>query len=303
MFYQGKHAKPDPKRNPRWLNICLLILGIILVVVITGYPFVEPYLVGTEQASISSMDLPEGINISGSDRISRMKIAYVTDIHWDSFFPKDFCKTIVRRVNSMNADLVLLGGDYGSSTEEAIRFFEKMPKFHARYGIYGVLGDRDMTNPELVPSLKSAMRSAGVTPLENESASVRIGDGYVSIAGIRWGDPTPEEMQQLSRNFFQNDYVIYLSHTPLTLPTALSATCSDGKIGWFDLGLFGHTHGGQMPLFTSRLGLEKVESRYKSGWKQENRIDLLISNGVGTVGARIRLFRMPEIHMITVERK
>jgi hypothetical protein len=77
------------------------------------------------------------------------------------------------------------------------------------------------------------------------------------------------------------------------------ATDASGSLGWFDLGLFGHTHGGQMMFFSSALGIaEDVSDRYREGWKKENRADLLISHGVGVSVVPFRLFCFPQIHLI-----
>ena len=97
------------------------------------------------------------------------------------------------------------------------------------------------------------------------------------------------------------DYVIFLSHNPTVIPDAQLASDSSGSLGWFDLGLFGHTHGGQMKIFGSMLDIaEDVPDRYRSGWLKENRVDLLISRGVGTLIYPGRLFCFPQIHYITV---
>ena len=45
-----------------------------------------------------------------------------------------------------------------------------------------------------------------------------------------------------------------------------------------------------------------VDDQYRSGWHKQNRIDLLISRGVGTSVLPMRLFCTPQIHLITVQR-
>ena len=56
-----------------------------------------------------------------------------------------------------------------------------------------------------------------------------------------------------------------------------------------------------MLFFSSLLGIaEEVPDRYRSGWIKENRVDMLISRGVGTSVFPGRLFCFPQIHCITV---
>ena len=96
-------------------------------------------------------------------------------------------------------------------------------------------------------------------------------------------------------------FVILLSHNPSVIPDAQIAPDAYGNLGWFDLGLFGHTHAGQMSFFSSALNIaEDVPDRYRSGWLKENRVDLLISPGVGTSVFPGRLLCFPTIHCITL---
>ena len=45
----------------------------------------------------------------------------------------------------------------------------------------------------------------------------------------------------------------------------------------------------------------EVGSRYLGGWLEENRAAVLVSNGVGTSGAPVRLFAPPQVHLITLK--
>ena len=97
------------------------------------------------------------------------------------------------------------------------------------------------------------------------------------------------------------DYVILIAHNPSLISEIQQTRDSSGNLSWFDLGLFGHTHGGQMVLFSGLLGIaDDVPDRYTSGWFNENRVDLLVSRGVGTSVFPARLFCPPQIHLIEV---
>ena len=76
---------------------------------------------------------------------------------------------------------------------------------------------------------------------------------------------------------------------------------ASGSYGWFDLGLFGHTHGGQIGLFGGIVRDSSVPAEYRSGWSRVNRIDLLTSRGYGTTGLPIRILCRPQIHVITIQ--
>ena len=56
-----------------------------------------------------------------------------------------------------------------------------------------------------------------------------------------------------------------------------------------------------MMFFSSILDIaDEVPDRYRSGWLKENRVDLLISPGIGTSVFPGRLFCFPTIHCITL---
>ena len=71
---------------------------------------------------------------------------------------------------------------------------------------------------------------------------------------------------------------------------------------FFQLALCGHTHGGQVVLFNRALkSPSDYGEKYRTGWKKENGVDIMISNGVGTSFLPVRLGARPQIHLITLK--
>lgn len=292
MAYHPRHRTGNERRRRHG---CLSrIVTFILLIVLIGYPFVEPFLLETEYVTLTASDL--------SSDIGTLRIVYLSDIHSGPFYSKGRVKELVSRVNALNPDLILLGGDYANDSDGAIEFFKNAPSFHVRYAVCAVVGNHDRTIPESnLGLLKAAMFSAGVTPLVNDVSQVRIGSSSVWIAGIDDINNGYPDLSLVAGQVKSSDYVIFLSHSPGAIPDALKAESSDGRRAWFDLGLFGHTHGGQVALLGQWLGIADVPARYECGWLQENRIDMLVSRGVGTSVLPIRVLRRPQIHVITVK--
>ena len=306
--YRGKHVSAAPRRarsNPyrrgrhqvrsrrprRWLIFCLLI-----AVLLIAYPMLEARLIQTDRKELKEEDLPAEAN--------RLRIVYLSDIHYGFWFSDGDLSRLVSRVNNLRPDLVLFGGDYATDNSSAILFFQKLQQLdtiHSRYGIYGVVGESDRGSDFECVQLTEAMTNAGVIPLVNKTVPVNIGAGRIYLAGLDDVTAGKPDIKALSRNVSASDYVIFLCHNPSVIPDAQLAKDSSGSLGWFDLGLFGHTHGGQMLFFSSLLDIaEDVPDRYRSGWLKENRTDLLISRGVGTSVFPGRLFCFPQIHYIEV---
>ena len=290
-FHRGRHQVRN-KHNRRWL-----ILSLVLAVILFGYPLLEARLLQTEKVTVKAEDLPLEAN--------NLHIVYLSDIHYGHWFSDGDLGRLVSRINNLRPDLILFGGDYGTDNPSAIRFFtslQKQDRLRSRYGIYGVIGDMDRGDSDFTcTQLTEAMANAGVTPLVNKAVPVNIAARQIYIAGmddVLTGKP---DLKSVARSVSAADFVILLSHNPSIIPDAHLATDKSGNLGWFDLGLFGHTHGGQMLFFSSLLGIgDDVQERYRGGWIKENRVDMLISRGVGTIRYPGRLFCFPQIHYITV---
>ncbi len=289
---QGRHAGAyDPSTSKKRLVIRILI--VLLVLAVLAWPFLEPYMLETETVSLLADDLPADIG--------QLRVVYVTDIHKGGLYTDGHLRDLVARINACNADLVLLGGDYATDSTGAVAFFNDLPRIHSRYGTFAVVGNHDRTTPESnLTQLRNAMQNAGVTPLVNMVSKVRIGLSDIYIAGvddIYCGHP---DIQGVASQVSTDDYVIFLCHNPTAIPQALAAADRNQRSNWFDLGLFGHTHGGQVPFVESILDRDGVPNQYMSGWLRQNRIDMLVSRGVGTSGVPVRLFCRPQMHLITI---
>ena len=288
-FRRGRHQVRSRHRR-RWL-----IFLLILMIIVFCYPLLEARLLQTETIKLQSDDFPLEAN--------NLHIVYLSDIHYGFWFSDGDLSRLVSRINNLRPDLVLFGGDYGADNQSAIRFFHALQQqgtLHSRYGVYGVIGDMDRGDSDFTATqVSEAMANAGVVPLVNKVVTVNIASRQIFLAGVDDVLTGHPDLKNVAKSVSAEDYVIFLSHNPSVIPDAQLATDSSGNLGWFDLGLFGHTHGGQMLFFSPLLGIgDDVPDRYRSGWLKENRVDLLISRGVGTSVYPGRLFCFPQIHYL-----
>lgn len=289
--YRGRHRIRN-RRHRKWIILVLVLVGFML-----AWPLIEARLLGTERVQLKADQLPAEAN--------NLRIVYLSDIHYGFWFSDGDLNRLVSRINSLRPDLVLFGGDYATDHQTAVEFFKKLKsgeKIRSRYGTFGVIGETDRGESDFdLNELTETMANADVEPLVNRTVPVHIGAAKIYIAGIDDVNTGKPDLKTVSRSVSASDYVIFLSHSPSIIPDAQLAKDSSGNLGWFDLGLFGHTHGGQMLFFSSFLNLaEDVPDRYRSGWLKENRVDLLVSRGVGTSVFPGRLFCFPQIHYIEV---
>ena len=290
--YEYKYRRPQKRRiHIGWFLLLALVLGLL------SYPFLEAGTLNIEEHTLYAVDLPANLK--------NIKIAYATDIHQSLWFSQERANELVRTLNNMSADLIILGGDYATDSTSAIEFFRNLPRLTARLGVFGVLGNHDRTEPESnLSTLIAEMKNAGVIPLVNSVESVKVGQSYIRIAGVDDYYNGYPNVAGVAAQVKVSDFVIFAGHTPDLMPDVLKARSAENDSHWFDLALFGHTHGGQISVLghTPFSNLSPaVGARYLSGWLEENRASILISNGVGTSVVPARLFVPPQIHLITLK--
>lgn len=290
--YEYKYRLPQRRK----LKLYWLI-PIVLIVVMIVYPFLEATQLDVKTHDYRVADLPANLR--------NLRIAFASDIHQCGWFSQERVNEVINEINMLDADIIVLGGDYAMDSDGAIAFFEHMPQLQARLGVFAVMGNHDRTEPEKNLSLLiSQMKAAGVTPLVNEVTRVKVGQTYVYLAGVDDKNTGHPDVAGVAAQVNSGDFVIFAGHTPDLLTEMLKAKSADGKPQWYDLALFGHTHGGQVNLFGYSPFMKlspEVGARYLTGWMEENRAAVLVSNGVGTSGAPMRLFARPQIHLITLK--
>ena len=307
--YRGKHASSLPwavsatasthyrsrhmRRNRRKRQAIVAILIVVLLLLI--YPFAEArFFLRVDRVSLTSEDLPADIG--------HLRVVFLSDVHYGFFYSESRINALVSSINDLKPDVVLFGGDIGDSPDDAIAFYKKLPSIHARYAMLGVLGEKDHGLTDLERTMVTdAMRDAGVTPLINEAVAVRIGTSVIYVAGLDDVNAGTPALKELAAKVASEDYVIFLCHNPSVIPESQRAEDKNGRLSWFDLALFGHTHGGQLRGLSAVLNIAAdVDERYIRGWLVENRSNLLISNGIGTSVLPARFLCPPQLHCIDI---
>lgn len=265
-------------------------LGTVLAGV-GGYGFAEARRIQVERRTITSPKIPEAFDGA--------RVVFVTDVHAGPYFGDAQMRSLVQRVNELEPDVLLLGGDNvgGGRGSGASVFYPAARDFKARLGKYAVLGNHDVWEGEA--EARKGLAEAGFDVLDNESVAVQSGGQQIFVGGIDdlyTGSPDAKAAAHDVRGGFS----VLMAHNPDAFDAELPRTPDT-----WDLALSGHTHGGQLtffgryaPILPSRFG-----NRYRTGWRKESGVPILVSNGVGTVTAPVRLFARPEIHVFELKRE
>lgn len=254
-----------------------------------GYMLLEARNVKVERTQLDNPSIP--------GEFDGMKVLFVADIHAGPYMSRNRMDRLVERINAEEPDIVLLGGDYvGGKMGGAKIFYPAVAKIDAPEGVYAVMGNHDAW--EGAEEAKAGLISAGITLLENEAVSLDRGDASIWVGGLEDAYTGSPDATAAAQPIDEDDFAILVSHNPDVFADQLQPT----KEYW-DLALAGHTHGGQLSGLgmISAISPTKHGNRYMHGWKNEWDTEILISNGIGTVTAPIRLFARPEMHVITLQ--
>ncbi len=263
----------------------IIIISLILLLLFI-YVFIEPYWLEIKVTEILDADIPYEFN--------DFKIIFITDIHLGKLYSNERLKELVNTINSLQPDLILLGGDYVSIDKENIPVcFDELSNLTAPYGVYGVLGNHDhWTSAELT---RIEMSRAGIVCIDNYSEWINIADRRIKIGGVGdlWEDKT--DIEETIKNVSEDDLVILVSHNPDFAENINSSN--------IDIMLSGHTHGGQVTIFGLFAPFlpSKYGQKYRTGVINTNNIKVIVSNGIGTISSPVRFFARPQLNVINLK--
>lgn len=231
------------------------------------------------------------------DSFDGFRVAFASDFHYESRFTSKRLPGAIRALQSLDADVLLLGGDYrGRNGGDVDELFRALEQVRTPYGTYAVMGNHERGEADRM--VREAMQYTGVHLLEHRVDTLRKGDAYILLCGIR--NPFDLKTNGVSPTLKLNpeDFVLMLTHTPDYV--------EDVDVSNTDLALAGHTHGGQVSLFKkwTPAHFSKYGNRFLTGLRHNSRgIPVIITNGLGTSRRDIRLFTPSEVVLIVLHKK
>mgnify|MGYP000845337415 CR=1 FL=1 len=229
-----------------------------------------------------------------------LKIVQLSDVHSGSFPSKSTFFEIVRMVNSLNPDFIVITGDFVNNNYRELELTrDGFAAMKAKYAVLGSLGNHDhYTGEHGHEQLKQILMYSNVGLLVNESRSFEINGETIQFCGVDC---------DISRRTFM-DLDAAMAKLRPEKPTVL--LCHDPR-EWdkkirghgIPLVLSGHTHGGQIGIEAGDNVISPVKLIYKqfAGLYQSGNEYLYVNRGVGTVGPPVRIGINPEIALITLK--
>jgi predicted MPP superfamily phosphohydrolase len=256
---------------------------------------------------------------SGWGATPTLRIACLADIHaCEPWMSERRIEGIVAQCNALEADLIVLLGDYTAGHPYITRqvhspeWSRALGRLSAPLGVYAIMGNHDWWEDRAAqraghgPTFgHRALEGVGIQVLDNDAAPISFGDSVFWLAGLasqlallpgrQWNRRRMTGLHDLSGTLAKVEGdapVILLAHEPDIFPEVPARVA---------LTLSGHTHGGQVrilahsPVVPSRFG-----NRYAYGHVVEEGREMIVSGGLGCSILPIRLGVPPEINLIEV---
>ncbi len=228
----------------------------------------------------------------------QLKIAHISDLHVSMFLIRGFVDRLLRRLEKLEADLVVMTGDIiDGPVEDNWDDIQKLKKISAPLGVFYVPG-----NHEYYWGVQSSLRiftDFQFQVLMNRSVAIQRGGAELLVSGVPdpAGDQFKEEdidLDLLTKDFKENQYRLLLSHQPRVADLAVKKA--------FHFQFSGHTHGGQ--FFPWNLLIYCFErynrGHYKVRSEEGHQMHLYVNQGTGYWGPALRLGTECELTLLTL---
>ncbi len=231
-----------------------------------------------------------------------LKVLLLSDTHVAGpDMPPSRLRRIVRHLNKLKPDLVLIAGDLVSEKTVATHVYTAaevtapLGGFTSRLGTVAVLGNHDhWYEPE---AIIAGLRKVGVTVLNNDA----VARGPVLIGGIddehSGHDDEPATFAALDALTAEKGATLprlIVSHTPDTVPDLLSPVVAV---------FAGHTHCGQIkfPFIGALTYASAYGDRYACGAIDDKGQRVFVGAGLGTSLLPLRYGAPPDVWLVTLQ--
>lgn len=214
-----------------------------------------------------------------------LHVVMVSDLHLGKIVNRERLAYIVDLINQQNPDLILIAGDVIDGDIKPFKeqhMYEVLLQLKPKLGTYMVLGNHDGRSGDELTRLLAG----GITVLRDQYQLV---DKRFYLVGRdnRGFQPSSKAKLALSeiiKGINQDLPVILIDHNPSDLDEARNCGV--------DLQLSGHTHQGQIvPNNLITASMYEVDW----GYLKKDRLQVVVSSGVGTWGPPIRIGSTPEL--------
>ena len=265
------------------LNILLCISCIFCICLYRSYN-INPEKIEIQYKNIKNENIPK--------ELKHKSIAFFSDFQYGEFQNKKRSKHFFSKLNHLNPDLVLFGGDlidasFKPSDQDIQYLIDSLRNVQAPLGKFAVLGEQDITTPERKQLIEYIYEESEIEILSNSSHPVsNQSEKTIQIIGLS----LEPNWNQALVNIKKDEFCLLLTHAPDLL---LSPELSRIHI---DYALAGHSHGTQIsfPVYGGYKTISNAKEINRSNSKKVP-FQYHITSGVGCTHWNMRFNANPEI--------
>ena len=218
-------------------------------------------------------------------KIEALRVAFVADIHILESTRLRYIEQFVDKVNALEPDIVLFGGDIvegDSENETTIEIENAFRKIQSKYGSYGVVGNHEFYGGKVHSPF---FMKSGITMLYDTVINV---DNSFYLGG-RYDErlKTRKSIDQIMETFTADLPVIFLDHRPTQLKE-VSQTQVDAQFS-------GHTHNGQ--LFPINFIIRQMYD-LSWGYREIGNTHFFVTSGLRLWGPPVKTAGKSEIILV-----
>ncbi|MFD3158037.1 metallophosphoesterase [Haloimpatiens sp. FM7330] len=273
---------------------------ICIIIFLLLFSYFENNSIVVSKHTIKSNKLPKKFN--------NFKIVQISDLHNKVFFNNN--NSLVKKIKSQNPNIIVITGDLIDrrkySEEKAMILIDKIKDIAP---IYYVTGNHEGWSSKF-SSLEKKLETRGVIVLRNKSVYYKKGNDKILILGV--DDPSfntegysedykdydimKKQLEKINDIDNKDCFKILLSHRPEMFDLYAKED--------IDLAFTGHAHGGQviLPFIGGIVAPNQgfFPKYYKGTYTKANTV-MVVSRGLGSSIAPLRIFNRPEIVVVAVE--
>ncbi len=251
----------------------------------------ERRLIANEYFELSRVEVHSAAVDPAHDGLT---VVQLSDLHIGHGVPDGRIISVVREVNDLAPDLVVLTGDFVTTRRDPLSRVPQLLEPLAAPRV-AVLGNHDhWSGPEV---LHDGLERIGVSVLRNENTTLRLRGVDFSVIGVDDSTTRHDDVARAYRGAATPSRLV-LTHTP---------ACAVKLPAWDDvLCLAGHTHGGQwdVPRLTKGVFRAGGQPWYRGAYGVRGN-QLYVNRGLGFgKGTRLpRLNSEPEVTVVTLRHR
>lgn len=262
---------------------------LLIVILCLAWSLVEPQLFRVKRIVLKNKKIRKAV-----------KIVFISDIHYGDYYRAARLRELVSRINSLKPDVVIIGGDY-LENDNKCKFkrdvfeglFFELSKLKSKYGKYTVLGNHEYFLKDKLPLLYKRLEETGIEVIRNESRELGVGKDTVHIHGV---DDIQEGIVDTGN--------LRISREGLNIMVSHNPDFYEEYDIEFDIGLSGHTHGGQVTAFGiyAPVTESKYGQRYVRRINKKKKSVIITTKGLGCSMLPLRFCAFPEIVELIIKK-